>query len=544
MHIIIPMSGVGQRFIDAGYSVPKPLIEIDGKPIIEHVVNLFSPEDRFTFICNRPHLETTTMRAELERICPNGTIVSIEPHKKGPVYAVNCIAELIDPEEEVIVNYCDFGTYWDYQDFLSHTRSRKADGAVVAYRGFHPHMMGSTNYAFMRESDQWMLEIKEKEPFTDDRLSEFASNGTYYFRTGALMLEAFKAQIAADLSLNGEYYVSLAYNCLKEMGHSVSIYKIQHMLQWGTPQDVAEYNSWSHLFRDLATQSTPQAVPSGTLVMPMAGKGQRFRDQGYTTPKPLLPVSGRSMIEQAALSLPPTQTQVFVALADHLETSGIAETLSDAFPQSEMVPLSAVTEGQAVTCEKGVAQVADDSAIHIGACDTGLLYDATAFAKTAETADAVIWTFRGTPQQVQNPTAYGWVESTGDTATNISVKVPISESPGDDPAIVGVFSFASKAIFQAGYEALIAKNHRVNGEFYVDSLMQELIDLGYQVKIFDIQQYVGWGTPVDYESFRYWQSFFHKCEWHPYTIAADGWVPNGQVTALDADARQFAQEAK
>ena len=111
--------------------------------------------------------------------------------------------------EEVIVNYCDFGTYWDYNDFLKHTRDRDADGAIPAYKGFHPHMLGSTNYAFMRAKEQWMLEIKEKEPFTENRNNEYASNGTYYFKKGEFVKKYFNELIREDINLNGEYYVSL-----------------------------------------------------------------------------------------------------------------------------------------------------------------------------------------------------------------------------------------------------------------------------------------------------------------------------------------------
>ena len=68
MQIIIPMTGVGQRFIDAGYKTIKPLIEVDGKPIIEHVVNLFPDEDNFIFICNSKHLKETNLREVLKRI--------------------------------------------------------------------------------------------------------------------------------------------------------------------------------------------------------------------------------------------------------------------------------------------------------------------------------------------------------------------------------------------------------------------------------------------------------------------------------------------
>ena len=95
MQIIIPMSGYGERFRKAGYKVPKPLIEVEGKPIIAHVINLFPGENNFTFICSQDHLETTNMRVILEKYCPSGEIIGIESHKNGPVFAVSHIFEKI-----------------------------------------------------------------------------------------------------------------------------------------------------------------------------------------------------------------------------------------------------------------------------------------------------------------------------------------------------------------------------------------------------------------------------------------------------------------
>ena len=251
MKIIIPMSGRGNRFLQAGYPIPKPLIEIDGMPIIEHVVNMFPGETNFMFICSNDHLETTNMREILSRVAPNGEIVGIEPHKKGPVFAVSEVFDRLDDNEETIVNYCDFSCYWDYNDFLKKIRERDADGAIPAYRGFHPHMLGSTNYAFMRENDLWLQEIKEKEPFTENRMEEFASSGTYYFKKGSYVKEYFAKLMQEDIHIKGEYYVSLVYNLLLSDGLKTSIYEIQHMLQWGTPQDVEEYNRWSSYFEEV-----------------------------------------------------------------------------------------------------------------------------------------------------------------------------------------------------------------------------------------------------------------------------------------------------
>ena len=192
MQIIVPMSGIGKRFIDKGYKVPKYLIEVDGKPILEHIVALFPGEENFIFICNTEDSTNQNLLNLLERIAPKCQLYKIPKHKKGPVFAVQQIFDLIDDADETIVNYCDFGTFWDYKSFLSHTRKRSADGAVVAYKGFHPHMLKNPNYAFIKESEQWLINIQEKKPFTENKMNEYASNGTYYFKSGKLMKKYFK----------------------------------------------------------------------------------------------------------------------------------------------------------------------------------------------------------------------------------------------------------------------------------------------------------------------------------------------------------------
>lgn len=163
MHIIIPMSGIGKRFIDAGYSAPKPLIIVEGKPIIEHVINLFPKESKYTFICNDVHLRETNMREILINLVPNCNIFEVSvDNRKGPVDAVLQAQELIQDDEQVIVSYCDYGTSWNYNEFKKQIDNKDIEGAIACYKGFHPHMLGSDNYAFCREENMFLLEIQEK----------------------------------------------------------------------------------------------------------------------------------------------------------------------------------------------------------------------------------------------------------------------------------------------------------------------------------------------------------------------------------------------
>ena len=546
MHIVIPMSGLGQRFVNAGYDDPKPLIIVDGKTIIEHVCDLFPDEDKFTFICNSKHLEETNMREVLEKIKPFSNIIEIPNHKKGPVYAVSQVNDLIDEEEEVIVNYCDFGTYWDYKDFLEHTRNRKADGAIPSYKGFHPHMLGSTNYAFMRENRQWMIEIKEKEPFTNNRMNEFASNGTYYFKKGAFVKKYFLELMEKDINLNGEYYVSLVYNLLVEDGLKVSIYNIQHMLQWGTPEDVEQYKIWSNYFKNAAiVKKNYEPQKNSLTLIPLAGRGSRFVNEGYKNPKPLIEVSGKPMIIQAAQSLPSSENHIFVTLRDHLNNYPLENIIHDSYPDSKIISIDEVTEGQAITCSIGLKSYDISSSVTIAATDNGMIYDQNAYQGLVENEeiDAIIFTFRNHISSKNNPQMYGWVlVDEHKNALEISVKEPISDNPYEDHAIVGTFWIRKIDYFNRALKSLIKKNEKVNGEYYVDSLMDELIKLNLNVKIFEVENYVCWGTPDDYETFKYWQSFFDKISWHPYSLDKDNSVNKNKINALRNEFNTFSQE--
>lgn len=546
MHIVIPMSGVGNRFVEAGYKDPKPLIVIDGKPIIEHVCDLFPGEDKFTFICNAKHLAETNMKEVLLRIKPNANVIEIPNHKKGPVYAVSLVENLIDEEEEVIVNYCDFGAYWNYEDFLKHTRDRNADGAVPAYKRFHPHMLGTTNYAFMRDDKQWMLEIKEKEPFTDDRMNEYASDGTYYFKKGSYVKKYFDEIMQKDINLKGEYYVSLIYNLLVEDGLKVSIYDVQHMLQWGTPQDVEEYNIWSKYFRNVISEKEKlPALSDSITLIPLAGRGSRFAKVGYKDPKPLIDVSGKPMIIQAANSLPNSTEHIFVTLEEHLESYPLENTLKNEYHDCKIVPIKEVTEGQAITCSLGLDGIDENKSLLIAATDNGMIYNQEKYKTLIndENVDAIIFTFRHHVSSKNNPQMYGWVKvDDKENAIGVSVKVPISDNPFEDHAIVGTFWFKKVEYFNKALKNLLDKNIRVNNEFYVDSLMGELIELGLNVKVFEVDDYICWGTPDDYETFVYWQSFFHKVSWHPYSLEKDITVNKEKISELDVKYRTFEQE--
>lgn len=247
MKIIIPMAGSGQRFVDVGYEDPKPLIRVNGKRIIEYILDMFSPDDDIVFICNEKHLNETNMREVLENLRPNSEIVSMPMHKLGPVYTVQQVYDKIKDDEEVIVSYCDNPYIWNRQDFLEHVHNNDLDGCVLTHSGFHPHTLNHTKMAFIKETDGLVQEIKEKECYTDDPMSEHASTGTYYFRKGSLIKKYFDLAIERDVNYNGEYYVTLVYNLLVQDKLRVGFYDTPFATVMGTPEEVENFEAWVNI---------------------------------------------------------------------------------------------------------------------------------------------------------------------------------------------------------------------------------------------------------------------------------------------------------
>ncbi len=559
MQIVIPMSGFGERFRTAGYTQPKPLIELEGKPIIAHVIDLFPGETNFLFICNEDHLKEPSyrMREILETYCPTGQIVGIPAHKLGPVFAVQQAEHFIDDHSPVLVNYCDFTCYWDFNHFKTFVETSQCDGAIPAYKGFHPHSLGNTNYAYLQERKEapgWLSNIQEKQPFTDNRMEEYASSGTYYFSSGELMKKAFQAMIHQALTIKNEYYVSLAFKPLLDQGARISIYPLQHFMQWGTPEDVSEYQQWSKTFRRLVEPTPSQAMlkPMGSIIVPMAGLGQRFVNEGYSFTKPLIPVSGKPMVVQATNDLPAAQHHTFVLRQDMPGKNDIIKTLIGTYPQALIHEIPSMTEGQACTALMGLEALerafphSNLEPITIAACDNGALYRHEAWQKLVEdmNVDVIVWGVRAYANAARYPKMFGWIEADAQGKIGkISVKTPLS-SPKTDPIVLGTFTFRRAEDFRRVVKRLMKRDGRINGEFYIDSCINDAIELGLNCKLFEVDHYLCWGTPNDLRTFEYWQSCFHKWPSHPYRLEKDARIPVQALPNLEKRYQAILPEIK
>lgn len=252
------------------------------------------------------------------------------------------------------------------------------------------------------------------------------------------------------------------------------------------------------------------------LIIPMAGEGSRFRDAGYKLPKPLVPVSGKPMIVRVLESLPPSDRIVCLVRQEHIDQFHIDTLIKQHAPDAVIVPIAKTTEGQASTCMLAMPHISSDEPIFIAACDNSFLYNKERYAQLVSdpSVDAIVWTFTQNELLRAKPEAWGWVQLADDGVTimDMSVKVPVSDNPFNDHAVVATFYFKRAGDFVSAYERMVAANHRINNEFYVDAMPIFMNQIGKRCVMFDVDLYVGWGKPSDVYIYDEWE---YRCRHLP-----------------------------
>lgn len=260
------------------------------------------------------------------------------------------------------------------------------------------------------------------------------------------------------------------------------------------------------------------------IIIPMAGEGKRFIDKGYSTSKPAVLTYDRKtgkkipMVVCATMDLPEVEKDGFNVVyvdRDFHKTNGTEKKIREYFPNARFITIDHLTEGQACTCLLARDMINLSDELLIAGCDNGMEINMKLFDELRLQADVLVFTYRHNESVIRNPNAYGWmIVDEKNNVTGISIKKAISETPMEDHAVVATFWFKKGNIFVKAAEKMIAENDRINNEFYVDQVVKHVLDLNMCVKVFEIDRYIGWGTPEDYElyqkTFEYWNGFYER----------------------------------
>lgn len=228
MNVLIPMAGAGSRFEKAGYTFPKPLIDVRGKPMIQWVVDNLNVEAKYIFIVQKSHFEKYNLKETLNNFCPNNEIVQVDGITEGAACTTLLAKTFIDKDEPLIIANSDQFVEWNNEEFIYTSTTGDLDGNILTFKSTHP------KWSYVKLNDSgYVTEVAEKRP-----ISDVATVGIYYWRRGSEYVKYAEQMIRKNIRVNNEFYVCPVFNEAIEDGKRIRTFNIEKMWGLGTPEDL------------------------------------------------------------------------------------------------------------------------------------------------------------------------------------------------------------------------------------------------------------------------------------------------------------------
>ena len=231
MNVLIPMAGAGKRFFDAGYVFPKPLIEVDNKPMIQWVIESLNLQANYIFIIQKEHQEKYNIKSVLKILQPECKIIELDHLTEGAACTTLLAKKYINNSDPLIIANSDQYINWNSSKALYDFNSKNLDGAILTFEAIHPKW----SYAKCDE-EGYVTEVAEKKV-----ISKNATVGVYYWKHGSDYVESAEEMIKKDIRVNNEFYVCPVYNEFLAKNKKVKIHNVDKMWGLGTPEDLNNF---------------------------------------------------------------------------------------------------------------------------------------------------------------------------------------------------------------------------------------------------------------------------------------------------------------
>ena len=231
MKIVVPMAGAGSRFETAGYTFPKPLIEVRGEPMIAKVVKNLNLQGQYIFLVQKTHYEKYNLQGLLTLIAPNCKIVQIDGLTEGAACTVLKAKEHINNNEPLIIANSDQYIKWNSFETISSFNHKDADGGILSFTSVHP------KHSFAKvDGNGYVTEVAEKNPISNN-----ATVGIYHWKQGADFVRYAEQMISKNIRTNNEFYICPVYNEAIQDGKKIKISSVDEMWGMGTPEELNNF---------------------------------------------------------------------------------------------------------------------------------------------------------------------------------------------------------------------------------------------------------------------------------------------------------------
>lgn len=228
LNVLIPMAGAGSRFSAVGYTFPKPLIEVRGKPMIQVVVENLNIEANYIFLVQKDHYEKYNLKYLLNLIAPGCKIVQVDGLTEGAACTTLLAKEHIDNDAPLVMANSDQFVEWNSNECMYAFSADSIDGGILTFEATHPKW----SYAKLDENG-FVSEVAEKKVISNN-----ATVGIYYWRHGSDYVKYAEQMIEKNIRVNNEFYVCPVFNEAIGDGKKIRVKNVEGMWGIGTPEDL------------------------------------------------------------------------------------------------------------------------------------------------------------------------------------------------------------------------------------------------------------------------------------------------------------------
>jgi NDP-sugar pyrophosphorylase family protein len=233
MKIVIPMAGEGSRFAKEGYTFPKPLIDVDGKPMIQRVVENLDFDAEYIFLVRKEHLEKYSGLKFTLDLITNGRfkIVEVDGLTEGAACTALLANDHINNDDDLLIANSDQIIEYCPENFQYIKNFSTVDAIVFCFHAVHP------KWSFVKTNSRGVItEVAEKNP-----ISDIATCGIYWYRKGSDFVKAAEQMINKNIRVNNEFYIAPVYNELISDGKTLIPFFVDKMHGIGNPEDLNAY---------------------------------------------------------------------------------------------------------------------------------------------------------------------------------------------------------------------------------------------------------------------------------------------------------------
>lgn len=231
MNIVIPMAGLGSRFQTAGYTFPKPLIEVWGEPMISLVVKNLNLQGKYIFLVQKEHYKKYNLEKLLSMIAPGCKIIQIDGITEGAACTVLKSKDFIDNDQPLLIANSDQFIKWNSFETISEFNNKDSDGGILSFTSIHP------KHSFARIGDNgYVAEVAEKNPISNN-----ATVGIYHWKYGSHFVKYAEKMINKNIRTNKEFYICPVYNEAIKDGKKIKISPVDEMWGMGTPEELNNF---------------------------------------------------------------------------------------------------------------------------------------------------------------------------------------------------------------------------------------------------------------------------------------------------------------